>query len=309
MKNYKILNTRYCILSTILALGILFIYRGTVFAAPEAMQITPALEEITLTPETPSSYQLTITNTSDRPLGIHADVSNFQSADEEDSFTSSPLLSWTDVSPTDLIIPSSEKKTITVTISPPQNIKKGGYYAAIVLTPFISKTHAPKTPIILSRITTLVLAQYGAIDYTNLKEKAQVSDFSFARPAFEKIPFDFHFSVKNAYFTHFSAKPFLTITPLFGNSQRIPLSEKHILPGKSKVWHEEVSPQAFSFFYKAHLAVSVGAGNYITADSFIIVIPYLHYILSGIILLFLLLFATYHKRARKALAILFTGRS
>lgn len=297
------------VLSIFLGLSILLIYRGEVFAAPESLQVSPAIENITITPGITTSYSLTITNTADRPLGIHADATGFPTPEDgkEDSVMQSPLISWISIDPVDTIFAPQEEKTITITITPPSTIKKGGYYAAIFLTPFISKQQQPNIPLILTRVGTLLLAQYGDTDYTNLKEKAVVKDFSFDKIIAEKTPFAFNFTVKNAYFTHFTAKPYVTITPLFGKSQTIPLSEKHILPGKSKVWNDSLRPHDFSFFYTVHLAVSVGSGNYISADTWFVVIPGFHLILLTAILIFLGFVATFHKRARKALFILLKG--
>lgn len=295
--------------STLLALTILFIYRGPVWAKDEAMQISPAIEEISISPGTPTSYQLTITNTADIPLGLHADVTTFQTPDEghEDVLTPSPLITWTKVDPIDTIIDAHQQQSLTVTITPPKDLKTGGYYAGVFLTPFITKAKIPNTPIVLTRVGTLLLAQYGTTDYSHLKEKAKITDFSFTKPVFEQSPFSFNFTVRNAYFTHFTGKPFLTLTPLFGKSQRVQFEEKHILPGKSKVWAEQITPQKTALLYKATLAVSVGGGNYISKDTYVVMIPGLHYILIAIILLFLLLVATYHKRMTKALVILLRG--
>ncbi|SRR5258706_8095567 len=280
------------------------------FASSESIRVAPVIEELSIAPGKTTTYSLNISNSSAQPIGIHADITNFETSNEDTSTTSysSPLISWTSVSPSDIIIPSNETKSINVTILPPSEIKKGGYYAGIFLTPFVDKEKVPNAPIILTRIGTLILAQYGETDYANLKEKAQIKNFSFNKLIFENSPFDFHFTVTNSYFTHFNAKPFITVATLFGKSEMLAVSEKNILPGKSKTWNESITSKLFSPIYIVHLAVSVGGGNFITSDSYIVVIPGLHIILIAIILLMLAAVATYHKRFRKALSILLTGK-
>jgi len=302
MKHKLIQHSVFCILLSVLCLLYSVICTPS-FASAESIQVSPVIEELSIKPGKTTTYPLVIANNSDQPIGIHADVTNFEA-----SSYSSPLISWTSVSPSNIIIPSNEKKSITVTILPPANIKKGGYYAGIFLTPFVDKEKVPNAPVILTRIGTLILAQYGETDYTNLKEKVQIKNFSFNKLIYENSPFDFHFTVTNNYFTHFNAKPFVTVTTLFGKSEMLAISDKSILPGKSKTWNESITSKLFSPFYKVHLVVSVGAGNFITSDTYLIEFPGLHIILIIFLLLLLGIIATYHKRLRKAIFILLTGK-
>ncbi len=116
---------------------------------------------------------------------------------------------------------------------------------------------------------------------------------------------ELEFTVNNNYFTHFTAKPFLTLSPLFGKSNQVLIEEKHVLPGKNRIWRINRELKGWNF-YTAHLAVSVGNGEQIFKDAWFIILPVpLKQIIIFIIVLALIWLVVFKKdRLKKGFKIL-----
>lgn len=272
----------------------------------QSLRISPIISQINLIAGQQATYAITIENLANKPLGIHANLSDF--IDNSSTTTLPKLAQWIHLSQTDLLIDPGKKTIITVTINPPNNIKDGGYYAVIFFTPFISQQKDIHKPIVLSKIGALVLATKGGLNYKNISEKTLISNFHIGSS--NKFPVFVDFAVTNNYFTHFSAKPFLTISPLLGQEQIISLAEKHILPSQTKTWSEKIYPNiSNAIFYKASLAVSVGQGSYIYSSvQYFFIFPLKTFFVGLSAIILVLLFFIYHKRVRKAAKILFKGK-
>lgn len=277
----------------------------------QALSIDPAVSDIQLIPGQTTSYQLTVTNLSTKPLGIGTALSDIDglNTNPQQMQQTAPMIGWTHLSDTNIIIGPQEKKQITVTITPPLSSHNGGYYEAIFLTPIVSNQQGPNEPIILSRIGTLVFATVGTLNYEDLQKKVHVVDFKPTQAVFENNTVSLSFSVTNNYFTHFTAKPFLTITPLlFGAGKTTLLEEKHILPGKTRTWGIPATAQFGHIIYKAHLAVFVGDGKQLDADTLIIVLPYKPLLIIIFVLLILLIYIKKRANINRALEILINGK-
>ncbi len=273
----------------------------------QAMTITPIVKDIELHPGQTTSYTIVISNTADLPLGIHTDVTGFNESDEGTetfSTTDSPLSHWTRVSDQDITLDPHTSRQITVTATPPSSLQKGGYYTALFFTPFISKPNAPG-PIVLSRVGALIFGTYGDINYQDLAKKVKVAHFGVSN---HNTQTQIDFSVNNLYFTHFTAKPFLTLQPIFGEEQKYQLSEKHILPSHTKNWEETIPSHAI-FIGKAILAVSVGQGNYVYTTTPLILLPWsIIFTILCLVILFIIT-TIFRQRIIKAIRILMKGNN
>jgi hypothetical protein len=216
----------------------------------------------------------------------------------------SELTKWTTVKSPDIILDPLSQKSIAVTISPPKDAKQSGYYETIFLTPIVSSQKDPKSPIVLTRIGAIVLGTIGTLNYDELAKKVSIEDFKPETYFLEKRKVALSFSVRNKYFTHFSAKPFLTIQPLFGNEQTTLLEEKHILPGGSKNWGFETT-LGKNIFYRAKLAVSIGNGNQVLAETWFVLLPYKQILLVLLLLTIVYLVIFRRGRIKKAISVLF----
>ena len=274
------------------------------------LNISPIIIDTTLQKGKTQTFQIKVSNLLSQPLGINADIENFFPTDQGDEGNfqnNSPLIGWSTLSESNFIMDQGKDKTITMSIKTPANLKDGGYYDVVFFTPFYTKPIDNSSPTVLTKIGILVLGTVGKINYTDLKNKTSISELNL-NPVYENRNLDFSFRVQNSYFTHFSAKPFLTVFPLFGNDQTTQLTQKTILPGTSRLWTQTFTPDSNSIFYKVHLAVSVGQGNYIYRDGFFFVLPIKEIILLLAALLIIFVIKVRGKQIKKALRILLKGR-
>jgi hypothetical protein len=195
------------------------------------LRVSPIISELKITPGRQTSFNLTIENLSESPLGIHAELSNLLDAESENTpEETSPLISWTRLSENDFIVDAKGERTIRVNINPPKDMKEGGYYEVIYFTPFVSGQNQREKPVILSRIGALIFATHGELDYRNLREKVSVASFKPEEFIISKPEVLLDLKVKNNYFTHFTAKPVITVTRIFGEVRGLKLRKSVYFP-------------------------------------------------------------------------------
>lgn len=274
----------------------------------QSLKVTPIINDLKLTPGKTMTFDLTIQNLSKNPIGIHADISGYDQIGEKPLYEQKPsaIINWTRLSRQDLLLPPHSSQSITVTITPPAHLPPSGYYETIFLTPIVNQEFIPGSPIILSRVGTLILATTGNPNYDDMAKKVSVSNISPSYTIVNAFPKTVSFSVANNYFTHVDAKPFLTITPLFGKPQTVLLPDKHVLPGSERIWQYQPSTHFSNVFYQIHLAVSVGNGKQVIADTWFIALPYIF--ILAIIIIVIFFFATVRRnRIKKFFTVLLRG--
>jgi len=291
--------------------SLIFNLKSVSAATPQqSISVSPIINDLQLIPGKKTAFTITIRNNNTTAIGIHAETTGYDITSATALFEQKPsaMTNWTGLSQSDLLINGKQTKTITVTINTPVDINQSGYYETIFLTPIFHQQETASSPIILSRFGVLVLGTVGKLNYNDLEKKVLVSDMSPSHTILNTFPDSFSFTVANNYFTHFDAKPFITVTPLFAKSQTILLSDKHVLPGSARVWQYRMIGAPHHLLYFVHLAISIGDGKQIYADTFFIVLPYKQILL--VILLLILLYIGIFKRKRimKAVRILVLGK-
>jgi hypothetical protein len=238
------------------------------------LRVSPIISELKITPGRQTSFDLTIENLSESPLGIHAELSNLLELEESENVSdeNSPLISWTKLSENDFIVDAKGERTIKVNINPPKDIREGGYYEVIYFTPFVSGQNQSEKPVVLSRIGALIFVTHGELDYRNLREKVSVASFKPDEFLISKPEVVLDLKVKNNYFTYFTAKPVITVTRIFGGSEKIEIEEKRILSGRQRAWEITQSLKSWGA-YKADLVLSVGSGEQIFASTWFLYLP------------------------------------
>jgi hypothetical protein len=290
-----------------LFIAVNFLFAGNSYAASQSIRVSPIISDLQLFPGKTTVINLNVENLSNSPIGIHTEISGLDETNQN-IFTDlhpSVLTQWTTVSVPDVILDPLSQKPITVNITVPKNAKQNGYYETIFLTPIISSQKQPSAPIVLTRIGAIILGTVGKLNYDDLAKKVGIVDFRPEKYISEKSPVAISFSVENKYFTHFTAKPFLVIKPLFGQENTSLLEEKHVLPGTTKSWEFQASLKK-NIFYRARLAVSVGNGEQILSETWFVVLPHYKKILASILIFLIicvLLFAG--NRFKKAVKMLF----
>lgn len=275
----------------------------------QSLRVTPIITDLHLVSGKITTFPVVIQNLSNDPLGIHIDLSGYDQIGEIPLTEQKPsdLIKWTSLSDQDMILPPHSKKAITVTINPPSGLAASGYYETLFLTPIVNQDVASKSPIILSRVGSLVLGTIGRLNYADLAKKVEVKDFSPDHTIVNSFPKTISFRVDNHYFTHFDAKPFLTITPLFGNSQTILLPDKHVLPNSARIWDYQPTIGTNRIFYQVHLALSVGDGKKILADTWFVVLPYKLFIVMAVVLIIVYFLIFRQKHIKRFIRVLLHG--
>jgi hypothetical protein len=278
-------------------------------APQQTISVSPIINDLQLTPGKKTTFKLTVRNNNDSPVGIHAETTGYDVMGETPVLQQkqSVMINWTSLSRTDLLLGEHDSKSITVTIDTPKNTKQSGYYETIFLTPIYHQQQKANSPIILSRIGVLVLGTVGKPNYNDLAKKVSVTGLTPSVQILNSFPSTFSFTVANKYFTHFDAKPFITLTPLFAKSQTAQLSDKHVLPGSARDWQYQLPAIPNHIFYQVHLAVSVGGGKQVYANTFFIVLPYEKIVLLLLVLILLYIGLFKRHRILKAVEILVNG--
>ncbi len=273
------------------------------------ISLTPAIIEQQLLKSIVNNYEVKVKNIANFPLGIRVSAEGFDPSDQlsEVSFVKNTLSSWTKIENPTFILEPGDEKTISVTISPPKNALDKGYYEVIFFTPFMTRPLDAHSPKIVSKIGSLFLLTIGEQNKNDLEKKVSITNFSFKK-LIEKQPVTGTLDVKNDYFTHFKAKPFVEIAPLFGKATTFELEEKRVLPGKIRRWSMSFSNLPKSFFYTATLKLSLGEGKYLVEHNFFFVAPFKLLFVLGLTLIIILLLIFRRKQITRALRILFKGK-
>lgn len=276
----------------------------------QSISVSPIINDLQLIPGKKTTFKITIRNNNSTSVGIHAEITGYDVTEGTSLFEQKPSLmtSWTSLSQSDLLLDAKVSKTINVTINTPVNINQSGYYETIFLTPIFHQQETATSPIILSRFGVLVLGTVGKLNYNDLAKKISVTDLTPSETILNSFPDTFSFTVANNYFTHFDAKPFITVTPLFANSQTTLLTDKHVLPGSARNWQYQMQSSPNHLLYFVHLAVSIGDGKQIITDTFFIVLPYKQILLIIVILILLYIGVFKRNRIMNAVRILFLGK-
>ncbi len=303
-------NIKISISTSVLAL-IIFLFPSTVLAQEspsftQMIRVSPVILKVALIPGTIQNHQIKVENLLNAPIPIWASVEGFDASDEEYGIsplpadqTVSPLVGWTTLSDSDVILPSKSSRTFNVKITIPGKVPVGGYYAVIFFTPLI-----PGSPV-NSKVGVLALANIGVGDQKN---QADVVTFSFDHNIYEKGPVGTTIRVKNTSLNYFTAKPTLTIKPLFGQTETFELSEKTILPGKIRRWQESFDlGQMNGGIYTARLAVSLERGNYVYTQSYFFGFPIKKFGAVILLIIIALYSVIYRQRVKKALFLLLKG--
>jgi hypothetical protein len=300
----------YCSIVFATAFFFLFFTSQTNAQSPlQSLSISPIVNDLQLFPGKKTTLSITVKNNNNTSVGIHTETTGYDITGETSIFEQkqSVMTNWTTLSQNDLLLDKNQSKDIVVTINTPNYTRQSGYYETIFLTPIAHQQQVANSPIILSRFGVLVLGTVGKLNYNDLAKKVTVSDITPSFTILNTFPSTISFSVANTYFTHFDAKPFITITPLFANSQTTLLTDKHVLPGSKRIWQYMPIIAKNHIFYHMHLAVSIGDGKQIFSDTWFIIFPYQTLLLVCFVLILFYILTKKRKRLRKFVTILIKG--
>lgn len=275
----------------------------------QSLRVYPVVIDVPLLPGKTFEQAITLENLSDKPMPLRANLTDFQTENEDGGYVfpethTNPLLSWTTVTPSEIILPAKSKQTVTMTITTPKNVPVGGYYGMLFFEPVVQQDS--QTTQVIGRIGVLLLGSIGVPDPN--APAAQI--LTFDHPLISQttsVPFTLR--VKDTALQHFTAKPILSIKPVVGATSKQYVEEKVVFPGKVRRWQSSFSLPNYSIgIYQLTLAVSSGNGQLVKNESTIIVFPYIPFLI--IVLIVVLGWLSLRKRRQlgKALRILITNK-
>lgn len=192
-----------------------------------------------------------------------------------------------------------------MTIKTPSTIPVGGYYGLLFFQPVLQ--NAPtQTTRVSTKVGVLMLGNLGVQDAKS--KKAEV--LTFTPPLLSQngtVPFILR--VKNISLNFFTAKPIITIKPIFTPTQEVKtiyLEEKLIFPASIRRWTDTQTIHNLSpNLYKLQLAVSTGNGQQIITERYIVVLPVMYILLAIGSMLLIIFLIVKRGRLSKAAAALF----
>lgn len=241
----------------------------------QQLRVSPVIIHIPLTPLSETSYEVTVENLTAVPLPLKATFSDFDVATEDGGYVftdtrTSPLLSWTSLDKTDVILPAKTKETLRIHLKTPQKIPLGGYYGILFFEPVLPQSKG--NTLVSARVGVLLLANIGAVD--SAAHKGEILSFS-SGFLHETPTIPLRVRVKNTSLNFFTAKPMLTISPLLGESHQQALEEKIIFPGKVRRWEYPLRLEGVTYgIYHINIAVSTGGGDILREGQWIIILPW-----------------------------------
>lgn len=297
----------FCVVFLHFALCILRL--SPAFAQPpsQTLRISPVIITIPLSPGKTHKQEVTVENLSDQPMPLRAHFSDFEQSSEDGGYVlqetlTNPLLSWTTLDQTDLLIAPKEKKAITISIKTPRSVPVGGYFAMLFFEPVIPKTNT--ATLVQTRIGVLLLGSIGVPDAA--AKKADILDFSFGTLQ-ETTQAPLLLRVRNTSLHHFTGKPIVTIEPLFGTPSKVILDDKFVFPGKVRRWEQTMAMPSSPNIYRVKLAFSTGEGKLTYAKTHLILFPYTKTLVLLLVVGMIVFLIVKRKRIKHAIQILKRG--
>jgi hypothetical protein len=280
----------------------------TAFAQSTPLQlikISPVILKLNLDPGKTTDYPVTVENLTNLPLPVQINVEGFNPDDEDFGYTpsgpstQSPLTQWIKIDQSDLLLSPKTAQQMTIHITTPSQVPFGGYFAMIYFQPLLASTDIP----INAKVGLLALANIGVQDEN--AQKARIETFDFQKSVFEDNPIQATLRVKNISLNFFTAKPKLTIKPLFGPETEYPLEEKTILPDKIRRWQLNLNlNKPLVGIYFAKMSVSTGGGDEVILNKQFYAFPLT---LALKVITAVLLILIFRKRVKKALKLFIKG--
>jgi hypothetical protein len=301
----KLFNKKiFFIFSFILISGSLFIlpiFTKAHAEQPEKLiEISPLIFNISLDPGKTYNYKLKVKNLTKSPLPVKAYFENFTSTGEDGGYIfdnkPNPLISWSTVSPKDLIIPANESRELDLKITIPNQVSLGGYYGVLFIEPLINQKTNQNT-LVSAKIGALLLANVGVNDIA----KAKIIEFQ-TNLISEDDEVNILLRVRNEGLNHFSAKPKIIFEPIIGNKKTVNLEEKFVFPGKVRRWEQSIKiPNKWHGIYRVKVSVSTGNGQQVYDEKLFISFPISKAILIILIASLIMFLTIKRDRVKKAI--------
>lgn len=261
-------------------IGLIGLIRPISAHAEPILSVAPAIINVTLSPGQTYRYTIQVKNLLTVPLPLTAHFDSFDMTEDGTTLLSqdpsSSLAHWSRLEKSDLIIPAKEIGELTLVITLPEKIPFGGYHSLLLLDPIFDKEH--KTAV-SAQVGVLMLANIGTSAFA--QKPGVIADFKTDSSLYQEGPIHISFRFKNTGISNVSAKSWLVVKPMWGTSRQIPLEEKFVFPGKSRLWNKSIElPDYWHGVYTLTLFSSTGNGQIVSTQKTLVAFPLTYSLLT-----------------------------
>jgi hypothetical protein len=207
--------------STIVFVAILFFALLLVPKQSAALEVTPAISEISLTPGEETVAIIELENDTKETVQLTTEVVNFTAKEEtgepkfsEASPTGAAL--WIDVEEGPIVLQPAQTTEVAVTFNTPSSATPGGYYAAVLFS-FVQPTNGEGAGqvTIESKVASLFLATVKG----SYEEGGKIVTFGTVgdKTSYTEGPIAFNLRYQNTGDIHLRPTGTVTITSMFGS--------------------------------------------------------------------------------------------
>ena len=281
-----------------------------VLAQGTTIAVSPVTFELTGGPGDIITNQLKVSNPSDNMIRIKMEVEDIAPAGEMGQVVVEPaetetysLAIWTKIEPEEFTLEPKEQKSVSFTISIPENAEPGGHYGTVLAG--TSGVVGPKTTgtAIVQKVGVLVLL----IVPGEMKESLTVKDFS-APPYSEYGPIPFVIRFENKGTVHVKPSGSVTVTNWLGRKvSDVGLPSRNILPNSVRKFEISLNKKwLWAGKYTATLTGSYGISNTLLVPTVISFWAF-PWKVGVVILVLIILFILSRKRWMAAFKVLIKG--
>jgi len=247
------------------------------------LTISPPIRELELPRGSANSYQMSITNRSDRTVNLVLRASPFIASGQNGgvSVADEALAesqNWVIINPSLVTLAPKEQKDINYTIAIPRNAEPGGFYFAVTaLLAGKSQVSGNLANINTGTAVDLNVASLNLITIEGPVEyNAQIAEFSTPKALFEYGPIPFTSRILNLSSVHI--KPILEIniknTLGFEKPQTVHLQMQNILPQAKRKYEGQLGGKWHFGRYSATLNGLYGDGRMLNYTLFFWILPW-----------------------------------
>ncbi len=204
---------------TLLITGVLVLFAMALLPLrSEALSVTPAIRELTLTPGESKTAAVELNNDSADSITLTAEVVNFTAKGEtgEPQYLDTPatgVATWMKVNPEKIVLTPGQKAEVAVTFTTPANASAGGHYAGVLF-------NFSQTADNIQSGQVSIQSKIGVPFLVTVKgsyvQKGEIVTFSTNKESYTAGPVAFNLRYKNTGEVHLKPAGTITISNMFG---------------------------------------------------------------------------------------------
>lgn len=254
-------------------LSLVFAFQPALAESSSTLKIAPSIFEVTLNPGEIQTQKVTLANLSATPVNISSEIDNFSSATTEGAPQFVPsktgVANWINLKESNFSLSANEEKSVSFTISVPENTEPGGYYGAIFFKETPVQVNDNRQLGVVNQIGTIILITVSG----PVTKSGEI--LSFTGPKFPSHgPINFSVLFKNTGTVHYKTKGKIILYRGNKNIGEINLAEHLVLPQNLRSWQAKW-PTIYRFGkFRAQLILQDGNGQTLSAWLTLYFIPW-----------------------------------